>query len=63
MKRTCNHCSREYDPSYDFIEDYETIEALSFFINSDNYCSTCLYSLHEQLKDTVYNFLNMENQK
>ena len=53
MMRTCNHCGKEYNPCEDFIEEYEISEALSFFLNCDNYCSDCLTLLHERLDEVV----------
>ena len=47
----CNKCDREYDPSYEFVEEVELLESVQRYLDVDNYCPDCLYDLDDKLSD------------
>lgn len=53
----CYKCGKEFDPSMDFVEDVDLLEALDYFIAIDGMCSTCMYALRDKLATTVKEFL------
>lgn len=54
----CKHCKKEYDPSFDFIEDIETYDALICFADINELCSNCCWKLVDELVNTSKEFLN-----
>lgn len=45
-------CEKEFDPSFDFIEDLEACEALSFFMDDlDAICGDCAWTAIDKIHE------------
>ena len=48
----CVMCEKEFDPSFDFIEDLEACEALSFFMDDlDAICGDCAWTAIDKIHE------------
>ena len=55
----CKKCGREYNPSMDFVEDYDMIMSIDYFadLNSINeLCPECVYELSDMISEVVKNW-------
>ena len=53
MSKTCSKCKRQFDPENEFIEDYDMLVALDYYIEPDDYCPECLYALDDIITKSV----------
>lgn len=53
----CSRCKKEFDPSMDFIENEEACEAVMFFADTDNLCSSCGWDLIDYLSTQSAKFI------
>ncbi len=49
----CKECNRIYDPSMEFVEDVELLEAMSYFIDIEVVCPECIYDLRDKIERMV----------
>lgn len=49
----CKNCGKEYNPSYDFVEDVELLEGISRYVDIETHCSNCVYAIDEQIQKFV----------
>lgn len=49
----CSVCGKEYDPSMEFVEDVELLEAMDFFIDIESTCPDCVYSIRDKIEAVV----------
>ena len=52
----CRICGQEFDPSFDFLEDMDALDALMFFVNIDELCIECTENLLNEIVNTVAKF-------
>lgn len=51
----CKICQKEFDSSYDFIENIEALEALTYFVETESICSKCSYDLLDDITEFANN--------
>ena len=49
----CKICNRVYDPSMEFVEDSELLEALDYFIDIEVLCPDCIYEIRDDIERIV----------
>lgn len=49
----CQVCKKEYDPSMEFVEDVELLEAISYFIDIEKTCPDCIYKFKDKIEEFV----------
>jgi tRNA(Ser,Leu) C12 N-acetylase TAN1 len=54
----CKRCKREYDPSFEFVEEVELLETLDRYIELDDYCPDCLYELDDKVGNFIQEKIN-----
>ena len=54
--KNCKRCKKEYDPSMDFIEDINLLEALETYIDTEYFCSDCLNELDKKFVFAALNW-------
>jgi len=53
----CEKCEKEFDPSLDYCEDNELLEAIMYFADIDGLCSDCVSALSDALSVAANDFL------
>ena len=56
--KICKRCKREYDPSFEFVEEVELLETLDRYIEIDDYCPDCLYDLDDKVSNFIQEEIN-----
>lgn len=51
--KNCIYCNREYDPSMEFVEDVQLLEAMDYFIDIENVCPECIYDIRDEFEKHV----------
>ena len=46
----CKVCNRMYDPSMEFVEDVELLEAINYFIDIEVVCPECIYKVRDDIE-------------
>jgi hypothetical protein len=54
----CKKCGKEFDPSMEFVEDYELLEALNWFVETEHLCPKCCYKLRDVIERNAKDFIN-----
>ena len=51
----CEMCGKEFDSSYDFIEDEEAVTALNHFVETERLCGNCGWKLIDEITEFAHN--------
>lgn len=51
----CKKCKKEYDPSMEFVEDVELLQAMDFFVNIEIFCPDCINFLRDEIDKLIIN--------
>lgn len=57
--KQCVSCKKKFNPSYDFLEDLEAFEAITYFTEIENLCEKCT----RKLISDIIKFVNKRNFK
>lgn len=60
MKTRCVVCDTAFNPSIDFMEDEDSVEALMHFVDGnalDEMCGDCQWELYESLANVAAGFI------
>ncbi len=55
--KTCKKCKRQFDPEFEFVEDYELITAMEHFLDIEELCPDCIYQIEDAINDTIHEIL------